>query len=68
MKKIAMTVDDYETLVNALRGDRMGPKDMRDGLVTQTADHPEYGAIVIAMDMTAGQGCMFVRDFDIGHG
>ena len=41
MKKIQMTTDDYATLVDALKGDRMGQKDTRDGLVTQTADHPE---------------------------
>jgi len=69
MKQITLTTDDYATLVDAFRNTtRMGKKDTRDGLVTHTIDHPEYGASVVVMDMKTDHGWLIVRNFDEGHG
>jgi hypothetical protein len=62
MENIQINTADYETLVNALGPQkRLGKRDVRDGFSTQTANHPEYGPVVLVMDMLQGSGMMIGR-------
>ncbi|MBF0380996.1 MAG: hypothetical protein HQL69_08255 [Magnetococcales bacterium] len=62
MENIQITTADYETLVNALGPQkRLGKRDVRNGFSTQTANHPEYGPVVLVMDMLKGSGMMIGR-------
>jgi hypothetical protein len=62
MENIQINTADYETLVNALGPQkRLGKRDVRNGFSTQTANHPEYGPVVLVMDMLQGSGMMIGR-------
>jgi hypothetical protein len=62
MDNIQITTADYEALVNALGPQRrLGRRDNRNGFSTQTANHPEYGPVVLVMDMHQGAGMMIKR-------
>ncbi len=63
MHTVQITTDDYASLVYALGPTgRLGKRDVREGWSTQTADHPEYGPIVLVMDMIKGSGVMIRRN------
>jgi hypothetical protein len=60
---VNLTTDDYASLVYALGPTgRLGKRDVREGWSTQTADHPEYGPVVLVMDMIKGSGVMLSRE------
>ncbi|MBF0446912.1 MAG: hypothetical protein HQL67_01805 [Magnetococcales bacterium] len=62
MDTVEMNTDDYASLVYALQPTgRLGKRDVREGWSTQTADHPEYGPVVLVMDMIKGNGMMIRR-------
>ncbi|MBF0453796.1 MAG: hypothetical protein HQL72_03135 [Magnetococcales bacterium] len=62
MNTVQLTTDDYASLVYALGPTgRLGKRDVREGWSTQTADHPEYGPVVLVMDMQKGSGVMIRR-------
>jgi hypothetical protein len=62
MDTIQINTGDYETLVNALSSQgRLGQRDTREGFSTQTADHPEYGPVVLVMDTNLGSGMILKR-------
>jgi hypothetical protein len=62
---VPINTDDYASLVYALGPTgRLGKRDVREGWSTQTADHPEYGPVVLVMDMIAGSGVMIRRNDD----
>lgn len=62
MDMLKIKIGDYETLVNALReSDRLGQKSNLGGFTAQAADHPEYGPVVLVMDMISDEGVMIKR-------
>ncbi|MBF0195355.1 MAG: hypothetical protein HQL71_12405 [Magnetococcales bacterium] len=67
MNTVNLTTDDYASLVYALGPTgRLGKRDVREGWSTQTADHPEYGPVVLVMDMVEGNGLMLSRKEEQG--
>ena len=62
MNTVPINTDDYASLVYALGPTgRLGKREVREGWSTQTADHPEYGPVVLVMDMIKGSGIMLTR-------